>query len=228
MANFDLIKKNVATVRARMARASEAAGRSPDSVQLCAVTKYVGAEEIRALRGAGVSLIGENRVQDAERKINELQGRDFTLHMIGHLQSNKADKAAALFDAVQSLDSLKLARRLDAEAAKRNKRLEVYLQVNSSGEETKSGFTPEAFMSAAEDILELKNLDVTGVMTIGPLTGDEKKIEEAFTLTRELYDKLAEAHAGVKHLSMGMTDDLEIAIGRGATQVRVGRALYHG
>jgi hypothetical protein len=228
MSEIDLIKRNVDSVRARIGRACESAGRAPDAVALCAVTKYVGVPQMRALLLAGIRLIGENRVQDAGKKIQELGRGDFKIHMIGHLQSNKAADAVELFDAVQSVDSVKLARRLDAEAAKRNRTLEIYLQVNSSAEESKSGMDPGGFLEQAAEIGKLDNLDITGVMTIGPLSGDEDAISRAFSLTRNLFEDLRAAAPGVCNLSMGMSGDLELAVAHGATLVRVGSALYQG
>jgi pyridoxal phosphate enzyme (YggS family) len=228
MQENDLIKRNVETVRGRIEAACRAAGRSPREVELCAVTKYVGAEQMRALLEAGVSLIGENRVQAAAKKIRDLGRRDFKFHMIGHLQSNKAADAAALFDAVQSVDSLKLARILNAEAGKQNRALEVYLQVNSSGESSKSGVAPGEFMDLAKRVLECEHLHLTGVMTIGPLTQNQAAVRDAFSRTKSLYEELRAISPEVVNLSMGMSGDLEIAIDLGATQVRVGSALYEG
>ena len=225
MPDLTHIKTNVEAVKARIEKACTEAGRDPCEVVLCAVTKNRSVEEVRSLLEAGVRIIGENRVQEAMEKITGLE-RNFELHFIGHLQTNKAASAVSLFDAVQSVDSVRLARTLSGEAQKQNRVLSLYVQVNSSGEASKSGFEPESFIEETGRILELPGLTVRGVMTIGPLTDDETAVRRAFALTRGLFEKLRKSNPGIRALSMGMSDDLEIAVSEGATLVRVGRALF--
>ena len=225
MKGYEYILRNVETVRERMARACDVAGRSADDVALCAVVKMRTPEEIAAVLEAGVGIIGENRVREAADRAPFLKG-GFEYHFIGHVQTNKAAQVAEMFGTVQSVDSQRVAESLSREAGKRNKTLAIYLQVNSSGEETKSGLESGEFMEAAERISVLDHLALRGVMTIGPLTDDEAAIRKSFKMTRELYEALKKHHPGASVLSMGMTDDLEIAIQEGATLLRVGRALF--
>jgi PLP dependent protein len=219
------IKRNIDKVLERMAGACARSGRAPGDVSLCAVTKTHSVEEIQAVLDAGVKIIGESRVQEAASKM-QLRERNFEFHMIGHLQTNKADLAVKMFDLVQSVDSLKLAEKLAREAEKAGRAMKVFVQVHSTDEETKSGLGPDEFLAEAEKIMKLGHIDVRGVMTIGPFTDDEAEIRKSFALTRALYDELRKSNSGIKELSMGMTDDFEIAIEEGATLVRVGRALF--
>jgi len=163
---------------------------------------------------------GENRVQEAEKKIkalSHLQPRP-TWHMIGHLQSNKVKPASRLFDIIQSVDTLEIADQINRSVTAK---IQVLLQVNVAGEKTKSGFSPDEIEDASKSIARLTNLEVTGLMTIAPLLNDAEKARPIFSKLRELRDKL-----GLKHLSMGMTDDFEVAIEEGATMVRIGRAIF--
>ena len=223
----DDIKRNVNAVHERMAAACREAGRSPEDVSLCAVTKTRTAEQIQALLDAGVRIIGENRVQEARDKF-DWEKRNFDFHFIGHLQTNKARQVVEMFDMVQSVDSVKLAKKISEEAVRLDRTIKILVQVNSSGEKTKSGFEPGELLDAAVNIMELPNLELRGVMTIGPFTNDEAAIRKSFVLTRSLFEELRKSNPAADILSMGMTDDLEIAISEGATLVRVGRALFQG
>jgi PLP dependent protein len=225
MQGYEYVKGSVEKVRDRIEEACRRAGRRGDEVSLLGVTKNRTAEEVMAVMEAGVKMIGENRVQEAESKRPHISG-EFEFHLIGHLQTNKAAKAAALFDVVQSVDSFRLAERLSDESRKIGRTLRVYLQVNTSDEGSKSGYAPEEFLEEAERIFELPGLDVRGVMTIGPLTDDEEEMRQAFVHTREFFEKLRDKHSGVSVLSMGMSDDLEFAVEEGSTQLRIGRALF--
>lgn len=225
MRDMTYIKTNVEAVMERIGKACREAGRDPGEVALCAVTKNRSEEETLSLLEAGVHIIGENRVREAQEKLSGLE-RSFALHLIGHLQTNKAAAAVSLFDVVQSVDSVRLARILSGEARDQNRVLSIYVQVNSSGEASKSGFAPESFIEETGRILELPGLTVDGVMTIGPFTDDDTAVRRAFALTRGLFEELRKSNQGIRTLSMGMTDDLEIAISEGATMVRVGRALF--
>ena len=225
MEGLEHIKANVEAVRGRIAEACEKAGRRSEDVSLLAVTKMRAPDEINAVIRAGVNLIGENRVQEAQAKRAEIRG-EFEFHLVGHLQTNKAAAAADMFDVIQSVDSYRLAEKLSAEAVKINKVLRIYIQVNSSSEETKTGLEPVEAPKEAERIRGLPGIELCGLMTIGPLTDDENEVRRAFTETRGLFEKMRAADPDMKVLSMGMTDDLEIAIQEGATLVRVGRALF--
>lgn len=237
------IAANVAQVRERIAAAARAAGRDPGEITLMAVSKTFPAAVIRAAYDAGVRLFGENYVQEFEEKSEgmgtaALLGPDAAIHMIGHLQSNKAAKACELFDGVDSVDSLKLARRLNAAVAAQGswaKPLPVLLEINLGGEETKSGLEPEspeleALLAAAP---ELEHLRIRGLMAIPPWSEDPEHSRPYFRRLRALRDKLRDTMAA-RHstgvsldvLSMGMSGDFEVAIAEGSTCVRVGTAIF--
>ncbi len=220
------IHENVQRVRADISDAAARAGRPPDDVSLVAVTKTRSAEEVDAVIRAGVTLVGENRVQEAEAKHPDVT-ESAEWHMIGHLQSNKAGAALALFDAIQSVDSVKLAERIDRLAARVNRRVRVLIEVNTSGESSKHGVAPDDALGAIERIIERGSLDVRGLMTIGTFTDDETRVRGCFSTLRHLRDGAAEA-TGTKlpELSMGMTNDYRWAVEEGSTLVRVGTAIF--
>jgi pyridoxal phosphate enzyme (YggS family) len=219
------IQKIAASLRGverRIAAAADKAGRSPDEVTLIAVTKGLPLEAVEAAIEAGIEHIGENRVQEASTKVEQASrlGLHPTWHLIGHLQRNKAKTAVGVFDIIHSVDSLKLAETLNAVSASA---LPVLLQVNVSGEATKSGFSVAELHRAMTGIGRLSNLMVTGLMTIAPLTSDPEEARPVFRKLREARDSM-----GLEHLSMGMTDDFEVAVEEGATMVRIGRAIFGG
>ena len=226
------IAENLAQVRERVAAASKRAGRSesqPD-VALMAVCKTFPADAIREAYAAGQRLFGENRVQEFGEKAPKLADlAGLEMHLIGHLQSNKASKAVELFQAVDSVDSLKLAERLNAAAEKLRKKLPVLIEVNVGGEEAKSGVGANvddisAILSAEP---ALANLEFRGLMTVPPYTEDPEGARPHFRKLRELRDKVAE-HQGARLdvLSMGMSHDFEVAIEEGSTCVRVGTTIF--
>ena len=220
------IAENLAAIQARIVSACTQAGRAPESVRLLAVSKTHGPEAVRAAADCGQLLFAENRVQEAAAKIPECPGA-LQWHLVGHLQSNKAALAARLFDWVHSVDSIKLLEALDRHAAEAGRRLDVLVQVNVSGERSKSGLAPEALPAVLARGNELPNVQVRGLMTIPPLTEDPEKARPHFRALRELRDRwAAELGMDLDELSMGMTHDLEIAIGEGATIVRVGTAIF--
>jgi pyridoxal phosphate enzyme (YggS family) len=214
------IKANINEVHRRIARACERSYRSPGEITLVVVTKEVGVPAIRSAFDCGVRDFGENRVQEAEDKIAQLSDlrHDVTWHMIGHLQSNKAGTVLELFDIIHSVDSVRLAEILSRRA---EKNFPVLLQVNVVGEATKSGFALGEVVDAVNEIRKLPNLKVMGLMTIAPLVADPEEVRPVFRKLRELRDSL-----GLEHLSMGMTDDFEVAVEEGATMLRVGRAIF--
>lgn len=226
------IADNLAAIHERIARAARRAGRNPDDVRLMAVTKTVFAERIAEAYAAGQRLFGENRVQEfAEKQPALAQLHDAEFHMIGHLQSNKAGKAAELFHAVASVDSTKLADRLNAGAEKLGKSLDVLVEVNIGNEDAKSGVALES--PELENILSSApswpHLRLQGLMTVPPFTEDPKGARPYFRKLRELRDRLAARAAGpikLDTLSMGMSHDFEVAIEEGSTCVRVGTAIF--
>lgn len=223
----ETLARNFAAVRARVDMAAQRAGRDPAAVTVIAVSKTVSAERLRAAVAAGIMELGENRVQEAGPKVATL-GRGLTWHLIGHLQRNKAAAAVRLFDLIHSVDSLDLAMALDRQAARLGKRQRVLLQVNVSGEQSKSGFTPVALRAMAAEVAALPHLRPEGLMTIAPLGAGERALHDVFGTLRTLRQELAPAFPGGawQHLSMGMSDDYEIAVAEGATLVRVGRAIF--
>jgi pyridoxal phosphate enzyme (YggS family) len=238
--DVNTIGERLAAVQERIAAAARQAGRDPGDVQLIAVTKTHPADVVRSAFAGGCRVFGENRVQEAEGKIDALADVRASVqwHLIGHLQRNKAKKAAALFDLVHSLDSLSLAQTLDRHAAAAGRRLPVLLQVNMSGEANKEGFALagwqddhavlDRFVADVEQIVALPHLDVQGLMTVAPWSDDPGVVQPVFRATRLLRDELARRFSSTdwRHLSMGMTGDFELAIVEGATLVRIGRAIF--
>jgi hypothetical protein len=214
------IEQNVRNLQQRIARACEKAGRSPDEVTLVAVTKTVDAAAIETAFNADVRDFGESRVQEAKPKIEQLQRLKpgITWHMLGHLQTNKARTAADIFDIIHSVDSLKLAETLNDCSPKR---LPILIQVNVSAETTKGGFALSEVNEAVRQIGRLPNLEIQGLMTIAPWVDNAEEVRPIFRQMRQLRNAL-----GLRHLSMGMSDDFEVAIEEGATLVRIGRAIF--
>jgi PLP dependent protein len=213
-------KYRIKELRQRIAKACQRTGRSPDEVTLVAVSKTVQADAIEAAFNAGIRDFGESRLQEAKPKIEQLQflKPDITWHMIGHLQTNKAKTAAAIFDIIHSIDSLKLAETLNNSSPKR---LPILIQVNVSAEATKGGFMLSEVDEAVKRIGKMSNLEVQGLMTIAPWVENAEEARPVFRRLRQQRDAL-----GLKHLSMGMSDDFEVAIEEGATLVRIGRAIF--
>jgi PLP dependent protein len=222
------ISGNVRIVNERIAAAAGRSGRSRDAVTLLAATKTVAPELIREGVAAGISAMGENRIQEAADKIPALHGVDIDWHFIGHLQSNKARQAVRLFPTIQSVDSVELARTLQRVASDEGKWVRVLLEVNTSGEPSKHGFAPTEVERAALEIQSMSALEIEGLMTIGPLTNDAHETRQSFRLLKGLQDQLAARYTDSDWdtLSMGMTDDFEIAVEEGSTLVRVGRAIF--
>jgi pyridoxal phosphate enzyme (YggS family) len=216
-----------AAVLASVAEACARVGRAPGEVTLVAVSKTVAASRLSAAVAAGLTLLGENRVQEAESKAPLLPGARW--HLIGPLQSNKARRAVELFDVIESVDSLELARRLDRLAGEVGpaEGLGVYLQVNVDLDEAKSGFLPDTLETELPALVELPHLRLLGLMTVGRLVDTAEQSRETFVRLRELSRRLGERLPALgPGLSMGMTDDYAVAVEEGATVIRVGRALF--
>ena len=210
----------------RVAEACRRAEREPSSVRLIAVSKTIPAERVRELLGCGQSLFGENRVQEALDKIPRV-GPGAVWHLVGHLQRNKARHAVGAFELIHSVDDERLARELDRRAAGAGIRQSVLLQVNLSHEPTKSGVAEADLPRLLDDVLPLEHLDLRGLMTIPPPVERPEESRPWFARLREVRDT-AEARAAcpLPELSMGMTDDFEVAVEEGATLVRIGRAIF--
>jgi pyridoxal phosphate enzyme (YggS family) len=222
---MDDFSSRLERIREAIADAARKSGRDPAEIELIAVTKTHLADTVREAMRAGLIEFGENKVQEARGKIEELgRGR---WHLIGHLQTNKAKEAVRLFDAIDSLDRLDLAQELDRRAEAFGKTQEVLLQVNIAGESTKFGCAPEAARSLAEAINALPRLSLRGLMTIAPYAPEPEKSRPHFAALRELRDVL-QRETGLKLpvLSMGMSGDFAVAIEEGATSVRIGTALF--
>lgn len=236
------IANRVAAIRERISAAAQRAGRDPSEITLVVVTKTQPIARIEQAIAAGIVHLGENRVQEALPKIAALQHARPTWHLIGHLQRNKARNAALFFDTIHALDSLRLAELLNrarAESTPAERRpLPVLLQINISGEAQKEGFAltggredqqhwPALLVDIAQ-IAALPYLRIEGLMTIAPFTSDPQTTRPVFRSLRHLRDRLARHFPGIawQHLSMGMTNDFEIAIEEGATLVRIGRAIF--
>lgn len=218
---WEHVARNLARIRESIAAAARQAGRDASDVELVAVSKTVPLEGIQAAIDAGQMLFGENRIQEALPKLEALRdsaaGQSAAFHLIGHLQSNKAKHGPA-FAMVESVDSVKLARALSRRS---HDNLAILLEVNVAGEASKDGFREDELESALRKIRTLPNLDVRGLMTVAPLATDPEQVRPHFRRLRELRDAF-----GLDALSMGMTNDYEIAIAEGATLVRIGRAIF--
>jgi pyridoxal phosphate enzyme (YggS family) len=224
------IKENVGRINDRIASAQIRSGNEY-LVKIVAITKTRPADIIVEAHQAGLAIIGENRIQEAERKFAEIPETlpKLTKRLVGHLQSNKIKKALSLFDTIDSVDSLKLATKIGAAAIEQTKRLPILLEVNTSGEESKFGFNPQNI----DDMLacgEISGIELKGLMTIGPLTSDKKLIRQAFISLRKLHynfkRQLASNDKKFTELSMGMSGDFEVAVEEGSTMVRLGTVLF--
>ena len=225
-----MIASRVAAVRERIARAAARAGRPAEAITLIAVSKTQPAEAVREAFAAGLRHFGENKVQEAEGKVaalSSLRAEGLRWHMIGHVQSNKGRRAAELFDAVDSLDDATLARRLERGAEQAARHVPVLVQVDLGNEETKFGVDEEHLFPLLEQVRGYKAIRVEGLMAIPPFAEDPEESRPFFRRLRELLEHARERNLLLGSvLSMGMSHDLEIAVEEGATQVRVGTAIF--
>jgi pyridoxal phosphate enzyme (YggS family) len=220
------LQENLTRIRSRIDQACERSGRQPDSVRLMAVSKNQPPERVAEAASAGLTLFGENRIQDAKVKIPLCPGQ-LEWHFIGHLQSNKSRDAVSLFQVVQGVDSLALAEELQKQALKQARSLPILLEVNVAGESSKFGWTPDRWLAELPQLNALNRLEVQGLMTIAPYAVDPEQVRPIFRRLRELRDRCTDLlGAPLPVLSMGMSGDLEVAIEEGATLVRVGTALF--
>jgi PLP dependent protein len=221
------IEQNIASVKERMEAACRRSGRRVEDVRLVAVSKTVEAERIRQAYAAGLREFGENRVQEASAKRPALVGLEITWHLIGHLQTNKAKLARELFQWVQSIDSVRLATKLDSAGAE--SRLPVLIEVNLGEEATKSGIREADLPPLVEEVSRLATLELRGLMTIPPFAEDPEASRPYFRRLRELarvIDSRGLPNVSMRELSMGMSHDFEVAIEEGATMIRVGTAIF--
>lgn len=222
------VAENIRSVRERISEAALRAGRDPSAVKLMAVTKTVDDERIMESIKSGIDIIGENYVQEAKRKIEKM-GRSVPWHLIGHLQTNKAKYAVKLFDMIHSVDRIALAQEIDRRAGLIGSKMKILVEVNVSGEESKSGVDSGGALDLVREISLFPNLSITGLMTMAPWFDDPQQARPYFRKLRELRDRIEDAHiTGIetKELSMGMSGDYETAVEEGATIVRIGTRIF--
>lgn len=223
------MQQRLETVKARIREAALVCGRDPQTVGLVAVSKTKPVEMLKQALAAGVTVLGENYIQEARQKYAELSHLPVAWHFIGHLQSNKAKYAVRIFDLIHTVDSLKLAYELDKQARKIAKQQKILIQVNISGEQTKSGTTAGAVVELVKAICPLENVAIAGLMTMPPFFDQPEMARPYFKQLRELRDLIMSAvplDNPLPELSMGMTGDFEAAIAEGATLVRIGTAIF--
>ncbi len=215
-------------IRERIAEACLRVGRSPEEVKLLGASKAQPPEKIREAVSCGLRLVGENYVQEAEKKMAQLKDLPVEWHLIGYLQKNKAKKACRLFDVVETVDRVEIAKRLSKEAESLGRVLPVFVQVNIGREESKHGVSPEGLFALVEEVLGLSGLKLKGLMCIPPFLPDPEEIRPYFSQMRRLFEKVKEEFglSEFSELSMGMSHDFEVAVEEGATIVRIGTALF--
>ncbi|MCU7694235.1 YggS family pyridoxal phosphate-dependent enzyme [Haoranjiania flava] len=220
------IIENINLIKQRIANACAGCGRRAEDVKLLLATKTVNAEKIRIAFSAGETLMGENKVQELKEKYEDLKSIPHQTHFIGHLQTNKIKEVLKYVNCIQSVDRIELARKLNDRLAFEQRTMEIFIQVNTSYEDSKFGIAPEQAVDFAQEVSRLERLQIKGLMTIGLFSAEQEKVRKCFellkTLQHEMLDKGIEAH----ELSMGMSHDLETAIEEGATIVRVGTAIF--
>lgn len=222
------IAENIQDIQARIAAACQRSGRSPDSVQLIAVTKTIAVDQINLAIEAGMTILGENRVQEVLHKYESVSP-DVSWHLIGHLQTNKVRQIIDRVTLIHSLDSLHLAKELQKRAEKRGKPVEVLIEVNVGQEVSKFGLSPEEVPAFLETLRDLDFIQVRGLMTVAPFLEDPEDVRIVFRRLKSLFDAIEALdipNVTMVHLSMGMTHDFEVAIEEGATMVRVGTGIF--
>ena len=219
------VRENLLKVTERIEKAALNVGRDPEKIKLVGVSKTVETDRIKEAVEAGITILGENYVQEAQKKIEEI-GRPVSWHFIGHLQSNKAKYAIRLFDMIHSLDSVSLAEELNRRAEQADRMMKVMIEVNLSMEATKFGTDEERVLSLAKRIQNLNHLSLEGLMTMPPYFDSPELSRPYYIALRELKERMAKEGITMKELSMGMSNDFEIAVEEGATYVRVGTAIF--
>lgn len=223
------IPERLARVRERVARAAHRAGRNPEEIRLIAVSKTVDPSDIQIAADRGIRDLGENRVQEALGKVGQVKADGLSWHLIGHLQSNKTRQAVSTFDVIHTVDTVDLARRLDRIAGEEGKRPVVLVQVDLAHEPTKSGANEADLLEVVEALGSAENLDFRGLMTIPPFFDEPEQSRDYFKRLRETLENLNKSRTPQRpltELSMGMSNDFEVAIEEGATMIRVGTAIF--
>lgn len=222
------IRENIEEVRERLTLAARRVGRGPEDITLVCVTKMVDAARINEAVGCGITDIGEARIQEAKLKFGKVSG-PIKWHMVGHLQTNKARDAVRIFDLIHSVDSLRLTRELDKKAGVAGKSMEILIEVNTSGESAKFGVRPDEVLGLVQEVARFDNLRLRGLMTMAPLVDDPELARPCFKELKRLsvqIESLNYANVRMDYLSMGMTQDYEVAIEEGANMVRIGTAIF--
>jgi pyridoxal phosphate enzyme (YggS family) len=227
----DSIRARIEVIRERVARAAGRAGRDPGQVTVLGACKQVDTERILQAIVLGIGHVGENQVQEAEAKFKESERPDqlVSLHLIGHLQTNKVRRAVALFDIIQSVDSIRLAGRINNVAGELNRHIPIYIQVHLGAEPTKEGVSPDQVREFAEFVAASEHIGLAGLMAVPPNLGNPEATRPYFKMLRELRDslyQLAPYRDSTLDLSMGMSDDFEIAVEEGATMIRLGSSIW--
>jgi len=226
-----MIRQNLALVKEKIEKAAKRAGRDPKEICLVSVTKTANIVQLQEAISSGISDIGENRVKDALLKYDSLgeRAKGMKWHMIGHLQTNKVTKCLKIFDAIHSLDSMSLAHEIDKQAGVIGRHIDCFIEINVSGEASKYGISPDGVHNFVKQISHFSNINIVGLMTIAPISQDSEAARPYFKRLRCLRDSLRQGrieNSGIKELSMGMTQDFEVAIEEGATFVRIGTAIF--
>ena len=225
---METIKNNLEIINKKIKKAALKVNKNPEEIKLVAVTKTATIEQIEEVINAGVKIIGENRVQDAKEKYQILTA-GIEWHLIGHLQTNKVKYAVEIFNCIHSVDSIKLAQEIDKRSKQFGKIMDVLVEVNVSGEESKYGIKPEEVKPFIKNISEFLRIKVRGLMTIAPIVKDKEEVRPYFRKLRELSKEIKSKNienVKMDYLSMGMTKDFEIAIEEGANMVRIGRGIF--
>lgn len=230
-----MISEKISLLKLRIAATCQRTGRSVEDICVVAVSKLAGIEDIKQTLEAGINDVGENKVQDALLKFNAMANSQYAKrtkwHMVGHLQTNKVKEAVKIFDLIHSVDSQRVAVEIDKQAAKINKVQDILIEVNISQENSKFGIKAQDALGFLKDCASLKNINIKGLMTIAPLTANPADTRQFFRQLKQLRDKLNELQVTgyqLRELSMGMTDDFQLAIEEGSTIVRIGRAIFEG
>jgi pyridoxal phosphate enzyme (YggS family) len=224
----EIIKKNLEIINEKIKNAALKVNRNPEEIKLVAVTKAATIEQIKKAISAGIKIIGENKVQEAKEKYQILSA-DIEWHLVGHLQTNKVKYAIEIFNLIHSVDSIKLAKEIDKRSLQFGMITNVLVEVNVSGEETKYGIKPEEVKLFLKEISEFSRIKVRGLMTIAPMAEDTEEVRPYFRKLRELFKEIkikSIKNIKMDYLSMGMTEDFEVAIEEGANMVRIGRGIF--
>ncbi len=226
-----IIAQNMADLQRRIKLASSRSRHNQDSVELIISTKYVEAHIVKVLYELGISCVGENRLQDTERKLKTLNDLDLHWHMFGHLQRNKVKKAIRIFDLIHSVENIRLAEEINKESLKLNKNTRILVEVIVSGEESKYGLSPGDVIPFMNELSKMEGISVEGLMTMAPIVDDPEECRPIFRELRGQSERIKEENIygiEMKYLSMGMTQDFEVAIEEGANMVRIGSAVFKG